>query len=309
MKRPITPLTIIFLVLIIPSTGNTQNYFYNSRYYEPSLLWEAGISIGGMNCLTDLGGNKGPGRYFIKDINITNTRFCGAAYVHALFNNIIGGRIEFTIGQVKAYDSILKTDNSVARYRYQRNLQFRSMIAEFSLVGEWYFLSQLMQQTQDKIPLWSPYLLTGISVFHFDPQASLNNNWISLRPLHTEGQGFKEYADRNTYSLTQFNLPIGLGFRYELSAQLNLQAEVVHRMLFTDYLDDVSTKYIDQSLFDYYLDPKNSSIAKQLADRRLNINSNAGNLSELQRGDPSKKDAFFSFNIKIAVVLNREKRF
>lgn len=305
--------SFLFLLLNIASfcfslNGMSQNYFYNSNYYEPVILWETGLSAGGMNCLTDLGGNKGPGRYFIKDLNVKNTKLCAAAYIHALYNNFLGGRIEFTVGQVTAYDSILKEDNSVARYRYKRNLHFRSFIAELSLIGEWYFLSPLIMQRLNREPLLSPYLLAGVGVFHFNPEAKLNNNWVLLQPLHTEGQGFREYPERKNYSRTQLNFPVGMGIRYELSALFNVQVEVVHRILMTDYLDDVSTNYIDPTLFNHYLDISKALRANQLYDRRQEINPAMVSAAGQQRGDPSDKDAYFSVNIKIGLVLNRQRR-
>ena len=48
---------------------HSQYYFTANQQPEPELLWEAGVSTGAMNCLTDLGGNSGTGKKFIKDIN------------------------------------------------------------------------------------------------------------------------------------------------------------------------------------------------------------------------------------------------
>ena len=39
------------------------------------------------------------------------------------------------------------------------------------------------------------------------------------------------------------NVPVGLGVRYELNSVLNLRAEFVYRVLFTDYLDDGHNLY------------------------------------------------------------------
>ena len=308
MKKHFPFLLLVGFMIYFPNSGAAQNYFYNEKYYESPLLWQIGLSAGVMNCLTDLGGNKGPGRRFIKDVNINNTKLCTGAYIQLLYNNTIGARLEGTIGKITAYDSILKNDNSLARYRYKRNLHFRSVIAELSLLGEWYFLSYWMQQKQNKIPQFSPYLLTGISVFHFNPEATLNNQWFYLQPLHTEGQGFREYPDRTNYKCTQLNFPVGFGIRYELSALFNIQLEAVHRFLVTDYLDDVSTKYTDPLLFDQNLDPTQSKLAKQFADRRIEINSNTNQLTGQQRGNSSDKDSYFTISLKFGWILNRQRR-
>ena len=60
-------------------------------------------------------------------------------------------------------------------------------------------------------PAVSPYILAGIGYFHFNPQANLNDNYVDLQPLHTEGQGFAEYPNVKEYKLSQINFPVGIG--------------------------------------------------------------------------------------------------
>lgn len=301
---------LIYFLLFIGwhQPAATQYYFYNSTYLDPPIILEAGISIGAMNCFTDLGGNKGPGKSFIKDLNIKNTQFCGGVYMHALYNYVWGLRIEFSAGKLTAADSILKNDKSVAEFRYKRNLHFRTTISEVAAIVEWHFLTQLKQNRQEFIPITSPYLLGGVGVFHFNPEACINNNWVLLQPLHTEGQGFKEYPNRPDYKLTQFNFPVGIGIRYEISALLNLHLEIIHRILLTDYLDDVSTRYVDPSLFGQNLSAGQAALAQKLADRRSELVNSPTYLPGQRRGDPSDKDAFLSINVKLGLVLNRSRR-
>jgi len=301
---------IVYFLLLIGwyQPAATQYYFYNATYLDPPIVLEAGLSMGGMNCFTDLGGNKGLGKPFIKDLNIKNTQFCGGAYLHAFYNYIWGFRLEFSAGKLTGADSILKNDKSVAEYRYKRNLHFRTAITELAAIAEWHFLAQLKQSRQDIIPLASPYLLAGVGIFHFNPEACFNNGWVLLQPLRTEGQGFKEYPNRPVYKLTQFNFPVGIGIGYELSALLNLRLEIIHRILLTDYLDDVSTRYIDPSLFDQYFNPVQAALAQKIADRRSELFSSPAYLPGQRRGDPSDKDAYLSINVKLGLVLNRPRR-
>ena len=42
-----------------------QFYYYNDKYYDNPLAFEAGGSAGLMNSLTDLGGKKGIGKNFV----------------------------------------------------------------------------------------------------------------------------------------------------------------------------------------------------------------------------------------------------
>lgn len=293
------------LIILSASESRSQYYFYNDRYYNTPVLVEAGISTGGFNCLTDLGGNKGPGRRFLKDVNLQNTHPGGGAYLVILFQQVAGIRFEGSIGQVSASDHILKNDESTAKNRFNRNLSFQTILREFSITAEFYPLSLLIGEDY---PLFSPYITLGIGVFSFNPRANYQGKWVDLRPLHTEGQGFKEYPDRPVYRLTQINFPFGFGLRYEISAIFSARAEVVYRFLTTDYLDDVSTTYINPTHFQSNLKAEAIATAVSLADRSVELSPGSINQAGGIRGNPGNKDAYFSFNIKLGVVLNRKHR-
>ncbi|MBL7729038.1 MAG: hypothetical protein JNM68_15185, partial [Dinghuibacter sp.] len=225
-KKTLGVATVLLLLLVQPLCA--QYYFYNDKYYENDLLFDVGISAGGMNCFTDLGGRKGTGKGFVKDMNLKNTKLAGGVYFAATYKNAVALRLEATFGQIKAYDSILRGDKSDARRRYERNLNFRSNITEFSAVAEIHPMYFNLKDDREP-PRLSPYVLGGVGMFSFDPQAQLNNTWVSLEPLRTEGQGFKEYPDRKRYKLRQINIPVGAGVRYEIGPLLNARLEIVHR--------------------------------------------------------------------------------
>lgn len=120
-----------------------------------------------------------------------------------------------------------------------RNLSFETSIIEFSAVGEYYLLNLYDRR-------YSPYAFAGLAVFKYNPYAyNGNSQKIYLKPLSTEGQGLSGYPDRKQYSLTQFAIPFGGGIKFAVTENLRVGAEVGLRKLFTDYLDDVSTFYID----------------------------------------------------------------
>ena len=291
--------------------ASAQFYFYDNNYYDSPLMFEVGGSLGVMNCLSDVGGRKGNGRPFLKDLNIGNTQFNGGIYLSALYKYAVGIRLEGTFGQVKAYDSILKEVKATTMGRYERSLQFRSKIAEVSLVAEFHplyiFINWLNRD--DEPPRLSPYFAAGVGVFSFNPQASLNGKWIDLQPLSTEGQGFAEYPDRKVYKLTQMNFPLGFGAKYELSPSVNIRAEFLHRVLYTDYLDDLSTRYINQAVFSKYLvgTPLNNALA--LNDRRSKTNPEypVNPVGGQRRGNPTDNDSYFTFNLKVGMTFGREK--
>jgi hypothetical protein len=308
MKK-LLPITVFgFLFTFLTEKAVAQYYFYDNNYYDNPVVFELGGSVGIMNCLTDLGGKKGIGKKFVKDINFGNTQLAGSVSLSAIYKNAVAFRLEGTFGQVKAYDSILKKVKTSTFGRYERNLSFRSNITEFMAAAEIHPLFIFKKyDADDELPRYSPYLMAGVGFFSFNPQANLLNRWVDLQPLSTEGQGFAEYANRKPYKLNQVSIPLGLGVKYELSPMLNLRAEAVYRILSTDYLDDVSTTYIDPTVYSNYFSATKLTNALLLNDRQYELDpthiTNGGD----QRGNAENNDAYFTFNIKIGLLFGRER--
>lgn len=302
------PIFIFFCILCFSSKA--QYYYYNDEYYDNPLTFEAGISFGPMNSLTDIGGRKGNGSGGAKDLNIKNTTFSGGIYFSGLYKHFLGLRLEGTFGKVQSNDSLLVGVKSTAIGRYNRNLSFRSPISELSLLAEFYPI-QFFKNFDPESPATSfaPYLLAGIGYFHFNPQASLNGQWIDLQPLHTEGEGFVEYPESKQYSLNKLNVSYGVGMAYELSPKFDLKIEYVSRILNTDYLDDVHGRYIDPRVFSKYFTGTQLMNALSLNNRgrpdakpRENTNHPDG-----IRGNPDNNDSYFTINVKVGYIIGRKK--
>jgi opacity protein-like surface antigen len=298
------------VMLLISVRSSAQYYFYNDSYYETPLLFEVGVSVGAINCLTDIGGDKGIGAKFTKDLNLGRTEFTGGAYLSLMYKYTFGLRFEANFGKVSAFDSVLsdvpKTD--IARARYNRNLSFRSTISEIALVAEFHPLFAFVDYAarEGEPPRLSPYILGGISYFAFNPQAKLNGRWVDLQPLSTEGQGFAEYPDRKPYKLNALGIPLGAGVKYDLSSTFNLRLEFMYRATNTDYLDDVSTTYIDKSLYSDYFTGNKLVNAVLLSDRQRGEYV-PQTLPGKKRGNVKDKDNFFSANLKIGLMIGRER--
>ena len=301
-------LFLYLLPAIFPfSSLSAQYYFSIDRYYESPVLYEVGVKAGMMNALTDLGGKSGIGKGFIKDLRWATSRPCYGAYMMVTYNHAISGRIEGTTGSVEGYDSLLKPYGDNSNGRYARNQSFKSQISEIQIGVEVHPLV-IFNKAGDAPPPLSPYFVVGAGYFSFDPQGKLGNNWYSLKPLHTEGQNFSEYPNRKEYDLHQYNLSGGMGIRIELGSMFNARIEFLDRKLFTDYLDDVSTTYIDPALFYKYLNPSVASIADQLANRRKEINPGEVTRPGDKRGNPKKNDNYFTIEFKLGLVLGRTSR-
>ena len=278
--------------------------------------FEGGITVGPMAYLGDLGGNFGKGTTFIKDYNIPNTQLSFGFSITAHPAEWLGIRFALNYGNISGDDAKTTGKGGEEETRRNRNLNFRSAIAEGYLAAEFYptvFLENDPTDVQGRI---RPYGLLGIGIFHFNPQgtytdpATGNQSWVYLRPLHTEGEGFAEYPGRKEYALTQINIPMGVGIKYYIDENINISFEIVHRKTFTDYIDDVSTTYVDPSLFSKYLSPAQAQIATEMSNKSpLRFTPNSGYNPGDKRGDPSQKDAYFTAGFKLGIrLLNRNEQ-
>ncbi len=210
---------------------------------------------------------------------------------------------------MQSHDSLLVNVKETAIGRYNRNLSFRSPIREANLLLEFHPVDFFRVFDPDGIPpAFSPYIIGGVGYFHFNPQANLNGQWIDLRPLHTEGEGFSEYPDSKVYSLNQINFSYGIGIGYEITAHWNVRLEYLTRILNTDYLDDVHGKYIDPSVFSKYLTGNDLTNAL-LLNRRIRPEAKPDQTTQSPgsiRGNSSNNDSYFTISFKVGYIFGRQ---
>jgi hypothetical protein len=274
---------------------------------------EGGITVGPSNFLGDLGGRYGRGMTFLKDNNIQLTRIMSGGYAAFSPTPSLVFRLAFNVGQLEGADSIIAAGGGHELTRMERNLHFRSPLAEAFLALEFYPTLWMERDPDVNEHKLRPYLLLGAGVFRFNPQAQYTDpngsaTWVDLRPLRTEGQGMPSHPNRKEYKLTDFNVPYGFGFKYFLNERFYLGFEVVNRMTFTDYIDDVSTNYIpDKDFYDYFgASSAEADLAVRMANQsNLSIRSNtrSGFLGFEQRGNPRNNDAYYSMNLRIGIRL------
>ena len=270
---------------------------------------ELGLGVGPSFFLGDLGGNSGYGKTFVKDVNFPLTKLMKGLYVNFYPAEWLGLRVAANLGQLEAYDSIMKTTEKNAMERRKRNLGFKSKLSE--VYGAIEFYPTVFLERYDGLQFkLRPYAVAGYGIFHFNPQAQYtapngSKRWVDLKPLHLEGQGFPEYPDRKEYSLTQREILLGAGFKYYITESMYIGFEILHRKTFTDYLDDVSTKYIDPHYFDVHLAPADAVVARQMMYREQFYNPSVNRpYINYQRGDPKENDAFFSGIIRFGFRIN-----
>lgn len=177
-----------------------------------------------------------------------------------------------------------------------RNLNFESKIAEGNLLLDYNIFDLCIKK-------FTPYLFSGIALYHFNPYtADSLGEKVFLRPLSTEGEDIAQYPDRKPYKLTQFSVPFGAGFKLRVSDNVILGYEIGMRKLFTDYLDDVSTTYIDQATLLAAKGPKAVEIAYR-SDELKNVTSDYP-VSGTIRGGAKQKDWYYFQGITVSIGIN-----
>ena len=205
------------------------------------------------------------------------------------FDDIIIVRGGFSWGKVSADDK-----NNHQQDLKARNLNFRTNILEGNLCAE-------LNLFEPEYYNAYPYVFIGIGMFHFNPYTyDRDGNKTYLQPLGTEGQGLAGYPGRKPYSLTQFCLPFGGGMKINISKRCDLVYEIGGRFLFTDYLDDVSTTYVNTQTLMANSKAKTAELAYR---QTINRSPAEGDI----RGNPKVKDWYFISGFKLLLRLGKEK--
>lgn len=269
---------------------------------------ELGAGVGPLFFLGDLGGNIGKGTTLVKDINMPTTNISFGAYFNVYPTEWLGFRVAFNHGKLEGADSLVNEKGGDESYRKARNLHFRSPMTEVFAAMELY-PTVFLEQYDGLAGKFRPYGLLGVGIFKFNPQTQYyspngTTRWVDLKPLRTEGEGMSEYPNKKEYKSTSLEIPMGVGFKYYVTDNMYLGMELLHRKTFTDYIDDVSTDYINPSLFDKYLAPEDAVVAKQVNNRAIGILSRS--LPDDQRGQPKNNDSFFATLLRFGWRIDKE---
>jgi hypothetical protein len=302
MRLNVPPVRIIVLLLAL-SIFSTPSHSQSITTGDGK--WEVGLGFGPMFFLGDLGGSAGIGKRFIKDLDFPMTKLSKNIYVNYYPAEWLGFRLALNHGTLEGDDAQAPNKGGAEVDRLERNLSFKTSVLEGYLAAEIY--PTVFFESYDGLQgKFRPYGIVGIGMMKFNPKAQLDGQWVALQPLRLEGQGMAEYPDRKPYKLVQKEIPMGLGFKYYIKDNMYIGLELLHRQLFTDYIDDVSTGYIDPALFNNYLSAADAAKAKRLYYRGTYAGavSRPDDIQTYQRGDPTENDAFFSTILRFGWRLN-----
>ncbi len=271
----------IILWLLLSEMFTVRGTYAQIYEHYPEPEYFIGPSLGVMHYQGDLDNNRPwkfakPGFGFVAGVYINP---------HLFF------RFNFTQGWIAGSDK-----NASELNRRIRNLHFRSPVTEFSLqAGYDYFTDRHGWKYRPDV---SPFVFGGIALFHFNPQAKPNPEWlrqypglfsndqyVNLQPLGTEGQ--KSGTDTPPYRLWQIAIPMGGGLRVRIKKNIDLRLEFGLRKTFTDYLDDVSHKYANPESL--------PTLARLFSDRTISFGTEnqlttSAYERQLERGHQNQKD-------------------
>ncbi len=265
--------------------------FYPSRLVaQESIVQEGEFGIG-----------FGAAHYF-GDLNtrarLNRPKMAATVFFRKNFSNYISARLGASFARI-GYSDVYNSDNE---YMHRRNLSFNSSVWELAVQGDFNFFRFMPGEPGFN---FTPYITLGVGAFSYDPFAYLGKEKIFLRPLGTEGQGTTQYPDRKPYSAMAFSIPFGAGIKYSVNERFNIAFEVLHRYTNTDYLDDVSTTYVNPAIFLPNAD-NSPSQAFLLSDRSYEVGEPIG-IPGRQRGNSKQKDQFITAMFHLTFNLQSYK--
>jgi len=219
----------------------------------------------------------------------SHSNFTGGIIFRKPVSPLLTLRAGLNIGTISAADKWNRD------YLQQRNLSFTTTVKE-AYAGLELTVFDLSTKRV------TPYVYGGLAVFHFNPWSrDRSGTKTYLKPLSTEGQGLPQYPAQKPYNLTQLAIPFGGGLKFAITDAFALGIEFSQRKAFTDYLDDVSSIYVDRSV----LLQERGAKAVELSFRESEIPNGRQQFPVHgdQRGTPSEMDWYYFFGLTMEFKL------
>lgn len=234
--------------------------------------WEFGLTYGESHYNGDLSKN------YYQTVNMHQAIGAFVRYQHTRY---WAYRLSYLKGTLSASDA-----NNKPSLRY-RNLSFTSPLEELSFIVESHIPEFSVCQNFN----WSAYIFAGVAGFKFRP----SNKYGDLQSLRTEGQGTSCNPTVKPYKLTQISIPFGAGVKFVPLRPFVIGAEIGLRKTFTDYLDDVSTRYPDAAVLENEVGA--NAVAASFAGYG---GKDPQSKKYFQRGNPKNKDAYIIAQLSLS---------
>lgn len=187
----------------------------------------------------------------------------------------------------------LSGDDANIDFNKSRNLSFRSTIKEYAGVVEFNFLKYALGVLDKK---YTSYVFLGLGWMEYNPETYFEGAWIDLRSLQTENK---------SYGTTALIIPFGIGFKWKMSNKFALETNIGFRRTYTDYLDDVSTVYVDPQVVAKEKGVKAMLIGDRSAELNNGVPQNKGGY---RRGNADFNDWYAVFGCSLSYrIFNTQK--
>ena len=183
-------------------------------------LTEIGFQLGAFNYTGDLSNG-----YSLK-----NHRPGASVFLRTNLTDAVGLKYGIAAGMIHGSNEFFDdTENQMT------SISFNTTILEAFGSFEFYFLDYKSKHSRVH---WTPYLSLGLAAFTYFGDAASNSNQSRIQPA----------------------IPIGIGFKYQVSKRIDLGLEASARVTFFDYLDGIGEGdpigpdyvYANQYSFDTY---------------------------------------------------------
>lgn len=281
--------------------------FCSFSHAQRGYRWEFGVGAGVSNYLGDIGGKADAAKPFIADMKLAKTRWNTTAFVKYRFDPLFALRLAYNYMRIEGADKL-----STNPGRQGRNLSFRNDVMDLEATIHWYIYN-----SQKPIGVYSrsnvyltAYLFAGIGGYHHNPKAEYQGTWTSLQPLQTEAVSYSKYG---------YCLPFGAGVFFTVNKRRRshrIGVEVNWRYTNTDYLDDISTVYVNPSQLSsatsIALSNRNPELQNQPEGFDKNYgwqgtDANGDPVNKAPRGNSDNKDSFLSFSVTYGIALKKSK--
>ena len=304
--RKLFPFLVLFCIVV---NSSSQNFTRPGEWKK--FRKEVFFCVGASEFLGDLGGRDRIGTDFSPvdiDFELTKTSW-GLGYRYKL-QKWLNWTTRFGFCKIQGDDKLTKET-----FRHERNLNFKSNVFDLTTrievgweqnkAGNRYGIKKTLNRRM-KNNRHSLYLFAGIGGLYFNPKGRLPSGlYRELRPLHTEGQGLPNGPKQ--YRRIALCIPLGIYYKFIINKQYTFGLELGWYKTFTDYIDDVSTRYYDKNM----ILAKYGSMAAYFADPNLGnipgFSSPNGEGLAAQRGD-KEKDSYITLQVTLGYVFKQKRK-
>jgi Domain of unknown function (DUF6089) len=272
-------LSALITVALLSSGAKTLSAQYRTDF---------GFSVGAANYLGDIGGDILTRRDFVSDMKVNQTRTSFGVFARQRVNSWLSIKGTFSWSRLSGDDRY-----SSNPARNTRNLSFRNDILELSAIGQLNIIQiNDLGRTFRHKDNFRAYIGAGAGLIYHNPKTFYQGVYIPLRPLQTENISYSKFTAI---------IPVSGGFTFTLDKRYKIGFDLCWRTTFTDYLDDISTRYADPSTMV-------SPLAADLSNRTDELDNIPSAFAENftpgnKRGDSSHNDSYLTSTVEFSYAL------